>query len=87
MADIFLESFKEFFCTYSGSRVDAQLHFGNFFVNFFHEINHEINQFVAVHFFGMEIGYQKTNVVVLRANINGNTSLVFHLPILEIIDS
>ena len=60
--------FQKLFSTYSGSWINTQFHFWNFFVNFFHEVNHKINKFMAIHLFGMEIGNQEANVVSLEYN-------------------
>ena len=65
--------FQKLFSTYSGSWINTQFHFWNFFVNFFHEVNHKINKFMAIHLFGMEIGNQEANVVSLEYNSHNIT--------------
>ena len=65
--------FQKLLSTYSGSWIDTQFHFRNFFVNFFHEVNHKINKFMAIHLFGMEIGNQEANVISLEYNSHNIT--------------
>ena len=62
---------QELLRTYSGARVDAELHLRDFPVNLLHEVDDKVDEFVPVHLIRVEVGDEEADVIVLQHNGSG----------------